>query len=172
LNIKSGILFVVLGLLSVAPVFAAESKIGVVIVNRLLEESPQAIAAQKKLRSEFSTRDKKVIEQQKSMKSKEDKLKRDGSVMSEAERTKLDKEIRNLRRDLRRAIDELREDRTIRTNQELGKLQKVVNQAIKDVGKAEGYDVILYEGVAYASKNADLTEKILSRLKEANTGKK
>jgi len=166
LNIKSRTLLVVLGFLLAAPVSAAESKIGVVIVNRLLEESPQAIAAQKKLRSEFSKRDKKVIEQQKSMKAKEDKLKRDGSVMSEAERTKLDKQIRNARRDLRRAIDELREDRTIRTNQELGKLQKIVNQAIKDVGKAEGYDVIFYEGVAYASKKADLTDKILTRLKK------
>jgi outer membrane protein len=152
--------------------FAAESRIGVVIVNRLLEESPQAIAAQKKLRNEFSARDKKLIDQQKDMKSKEDRLKRDASVMSEAERTKLDKEIREIRRELRRSIDELREERTIRTNQELGKLQKVVNQAIKDVGKADGYDVILYEGVAYASKNADLTEKILARLKEMNDSAK
>jgi outer membrane protein len=159
-------------LLTSSNMAAAELKIAVVNPNKLLEDSPQAIEANKRLKNEFQSREKKFIDEQKSIKKLEDKLNRDSAVMSESERLKLDRDIRNKRRDLRRALDEMREDRTIRTNQELKKLQGIVNQAIKDVGKEEKYDIILYEGIAYAAPDADLTDKILKRMEKIFKSKK
>ncbi|GMR07172.1 MAG: OmpH family outer membrane protein [Gammaproteobacteria bacterium] len=154
------------------PAFA-EIKIGVVVIDRLLQEAPQAVAAQKRLQSEFSSRDKKLLAEQKKTKKLEDKLQRDGAVMSEAERIKTERNIRNRRRDFRRKAEELREDRAIRANQELTKLQKLVNQAIREVGKSEKFTVILYDGIAYANKGINITEKILERMKkQASKAKK
>lgn len=54
----------------------------------------------------------------------------------------------------------------IRRNEELAKLQKIVNQGIKAIGKKEGFDLILYEGIAYTNNSLDVTQKVLDYLRE------
>ncbi|WP_126455545.1 OmpH family outer membrane protein [Sulfuriflexus mobilis] len=145
---------------------AQELKIAVVNPNRLLEEAPQAKLALKKLEKEFATRDNKLLTEQKAIKKDEEKLARDGAIMSEAERRKIERDLISKKRELRRALDELREDRTFRSNEERGKLLRYVNDAITTVGKQEKYDLILYEGIAFANPAIDLTGMILERLKK------
>lgn len=161
-------------ILATLPAFAAaqELRIGVVNPNRLLEDAPQSKLAVKRLEQEFATRDGKLMNEQKSIKGLEDKIGRDGAVMAEAERRKLERDIVSRKRELRRGYDELREDRTFRSNEERGKLLRFVNEAITKIGKEEKFDLILYEGIAYAAPKIDLTKKILKRLQaEAKAGK-
>jgi len=151
---------------------AQELRIGVVNPNRLLEEAPQSKVALERLEQEFSTRNDKLLKEQKSIKGLEDKLRRDGAIMAESERRKLERDIVSRKRELRRGSDELREDRTFRSNEERGKLLRFVNDAITKIGKEEKFDLILYEGIAYANPKVDLTKKILKRLQaEAKAGK-
>lgn len=145
-------------------VYAQDLKLGVVKPDKLLDESVQAKNALKKLESEFITRDKKLITEQKSIRKLEEQLKRDGAIMSETKRRNLERDIQSRKRDLRRAADELREDRTFRINEERNKLLKRVNEVIMKVGKDEGFDLILYEGIAFANPAIDLTDRILKRL--------
>ena len=151
---------------------AQELKIGVVNPTRLLEEAPQAKLALKKLEKEFATRDNKLLREQKAIKKDEEKLARDGSIMSETQRRNLERDILGKKRDLRRAFDELREDRTIRSNEERGKLLRFVNDAITTVGKQDKFDLILYEGIAFANPSIDLTAMILKRLQKEAKAKK
>ena len=156
------------------PSFAAaqELRIGVVNPTRLLEEAPQSKLALKRLEQEFAARDGKLMKEQKSIKGLEDKLGRDGAIMAEGERRKLERDIVSRKRELRRGYDELREDRTFRSNEERGKLLRFVNEAITKIGKEEKFDLILYEGIAYADPKVDLTKKILKRLQaESKAGK-
>lgn len=153
----------VLGLLP-AMAMSQELKIGVVNPTRLLEEAPQAKVALKKLEMEFAARDNKLLAEQKAIKKDEEKLARDGAIMSETERRNMERDILTKKRDLRRAFDELREDRTIRSNEERGKLLRYVNDAITTVGKQDKYDLILYEGIAFANPAIDMTGMILTRL--------
>lgn len=172
MKILKKVLFVsVLGLLP-AMGLAQDLKIGVVNPSRLLEEAPQAKVALNKLEKEFAARDNKLLKEQKAIKQDEEKLARDGAIMSEAERRKLERDILSRKRDLRRALDELREDRTFRSNEERGKLLRYVNDAITQVGKQEKYDLILYEGIAFANPNIDLTGMILKRLQNEAKAKK
>ena len=151
---------------------AQELRIGVVNPNRLLEEAPQSKVALQRLEQEFATRDAKLMKEQKSIKGLEDKISRDGAVMAAGERRKLERDIVGRKRELRRGYDELREDRTFRSNEERGKLLRFVNEAITKIGKEEKFDLILYEGIAYANPKIDLTKKILVRLQaEAKAGK-
>ncbi len=153
-------------------VSAQELRIGVVNPNRLLEEAPQSKMALQRLEQEFSARNSKLLKEQKSIKGLEDKLRRDGAIMAESERRKLERDIVSRKRELRRGSDELREDRTFRSNEERGRLLRFVNEAITKIGKEEKFDLILYEGIAYANPKVDLTKRILQRLKaEANAGK-
>lgn len=146
---------------------AQELKIGVVNPNRLLDDAPQSKIALQRLEKEFAARDSKFLTEQKSIKKLEDKLATDAAIMSEAERRKLERSIVARKRELRRGFDELREDRTFRSNEERSKLLKFVNDAIVKIGKDEKYDLILYDGIAFANPAIDVTKKVLIRLQNA-----
>lgn len=153
-------------------VSAQELRIGVVNPSSLLENAPQSKVALQRLEQEFATRNDKLLKEQKAIKGLEDKLRRDGAIMAKAESRKLERDIVSRKRELRRGSDELREDRTFRSNEERGKLLRFVNEAITKIGKEEKFDLILYEGIAYADPKIDLTSKILKRLQaEAKAGK-
>lgn len=153
---------------------AADFKIGFVNAGKVLEQAPQAEAAQKALQTEFSPRDKAIIEGQKELRKLEDKLSRDGVVMSESARRKLERDIVSRKRDLKRDQDEFREDLNIRRNEAFEKIRQIVREAINKIAKKENYDLIVGEGVIYADNRIDITDKVIARLKQEfnNTTKK
>jgi outer membrane protein len=149
----------------------AEHKIAFVNQQVLLEKAPQAEAARNKLQKEFAKRDKALVKLQSKIKSNEKKLQKDAAVISNAALSKLKRKITLLRRDLERDKEAFREDLSIRQNEELVTLQKAVLQAITKVAQNEKYDLIVSDGVIYASKRIDVTNKILNELKKKYTSK-
>jgi len=143
----------------------AESKVGVVNTVQLMEEAPQAKAAQSNIETEFAPREKELVSLQKSVRKLEEKLSRDGAVMSEKESSKLERDILSKRRDLKRSQDEFRDDLNIRKNEVLSKLQRQMYEATVALAKEKKYDVILGQGVVYSSKNVDVTDMVLEKLK-------
>ncbi len=65
----------------------------------------------------------------------EEKLNKDGAIMSEQERTKLERDIINAKRDLKRSHDEFREDLNFRRNEEMTKIQKKIAEVIQKFAK-------------------------------------
>lgn len=145
----------------------AEVKVGFVNTVKLMEEAPQAKAAISKMEAEFAPREKELVAMQKDIKAAEDKLSRDSAVMSDSERGKLERDLVSQKRDFKRSQDEFREDLNIRRNEELSKLQRRLYDAIVDLAKAENYDLIVSEGVVYASTSIDITDAVLARLKKS-----
>ncbi|MDH5435904.1 MAG: OmpH family outer membrane protein, partial [Gammaproteobacteria bacterium] len=80
----------------------AELKVGAVNAAMILEKAPQAEQARKQLEKEFAPRDKKLVNLQKEIKANDDKLVRDGAVMSESARVKMEREIISQKRELKR----------------------------------------------------------------------
>ncbi|MDX1518866.1 MAG: OmpH family outer membrane protein [Gammaproteobacteria bacterium] len=153
------------------PSSAAEGfKIGAVNALRVLEQSPQAEAAKKKIEKEFAPRDRQLIAEQKKMKELEDRLNKDGAIMSESERRNLEREIISKKRDLKRSQDEFREDLNFRRNEEFAKIQKDIVESIQEVAKENGYDIVLGEGVIFASPEADMSNLVIERLKSKHGG--
>jgi outer membrane protein len=150
----------------------AETKVGVVDTVKLMEEAPQAKSAQADIETEFAPREQELVKLQKSIRDLEDKAARDGAVMSEKESSKLERDILAKRRELKRTQDEFRDDLNIRKNEVLSKLQRQMYDATVALAKENNYDVILGQGVVYSSKNVDITELVLDKLKaEAKSGK-
>lgn len=145
---------------------SAEAKLGYISASELLEKSPQAESASTKMEQEFTPRRNKLQVDAKELKQLEDKLAKDGATMTDAERSKMERDIIGRKRDISREQDSYREDLTMRRNDELAKLQQVVRETIQVIGKEENYDLIFFDGVAYASPKMDLTEKAMQRLRE------
>ena len=150
----------------------AETKVGVVDTVRLMEEAPQAKAAQANIETEFAPREQELVSLQKKIRELEDKAARDGAVMSEKESSKLERDILSKRRELKRTQDEFRDDLNIRKNEVLSKLQRQMYEATVGLAKEKGYDVILGQGVVYSSKSVNITDEVLEKLKtQAKSGK-
>ncbi|HHH45756.1 MAG TPA: OmpH family outer membrane protein [Thiotrichales bacterium] len=151
----------------VMPLLAsAEFRVGFVNTVKLMEKAPQARAAISKMEAEFAPREKEIVALQREVKKIEEKLAKDSAVLSEEKRRKIERELITKRRELKRAQDEFREDLNIRRNEELTKLQKQLYDAIVNFAKEEKYDLIVSEGVVYASKRVDVTDQLLERLKK------
>jgi outer membrane protein len=147
---------------------AGDFKVAFVNAAVLLDKAPQAEAARKKLENEFSAREKELVAQQKKVQEMETKLSRDAATMSDAEQRKLERDLTSRKRELKNAQDEFRDDLNIRRNEELGKLQRSVYEVIVALAKQEKYDMIVGDGVIYASEQVDITDKVLQQLKSGN----
>lgn len=144
---------------------AAELKIGAVNVIKIVNQSPQAEQANKRLQKEFEPRQKALQATENSLRSMQQKLEKDGPVMSESQRRNLERDLQTQGRDFQRASLELRDDFNIRRNEELGKLNQQILEVINNLAKEEGFDLILNEGgVIYASPAIDITDKVIKRL--------
>ena len=142
----------------------AEVRIGFVDTAKLMEAAPQVKAAQSKIESEFSPREKELVDLQREIRTMDERLTRDGTVMSESKRTKLERDILAKRRDLKRSQEEFRDDLDIRRNEVLAKLQREVFEAVTAFAKEQNFDLILSQGVVYSSDRIDITEGVLKKL--------
>ena len=52
----------------------------------------------------------------------------------------------------------------LRRREEIAKVQKQVNIAVEKVAKEQNYDLVLYQGVAYAGKKVDITDIVIKAL--------
>lgn len=159
-SILGGVLM--LGMLSV-PAYA-ETTVGVVNFLRMMEEAPQAKAAQTKIESEFAPREQELVALQKGIRKLEDKLAKDGAVMSETQSNKLEREILSKGRDLKRSREEFRDDLNIRKNEVTSQLQRQMLEATRVLAKEKGFDIILGQGVVYANESSDITHMVLEKL--------
>lgn len=143
---------------------AAELKVGYVQVDKILQEAPQTAESGKKLEREFSPRSQELDRMAKQIKELEVALDKEGLTISEAERRNKERDVQSIKIEFQRKQRELREDINLRKNEELGALQDRINKAVQSVSEVEGYDLVVYSGVAYASKKIDITDKVLKLL--------
>jgi outer membrane protein len=168
---------VLVGLLAV--VFAANVahaqkgslKIGVVNVQKLLQEAPQAKKAMQSLQQEFAPRQRDLVAKQKDLQKKQTQFKRDAAVMSDEERNKLQQQIQNEQRDLQRSSSEFREDLNVRQNEEVSKLQKSLLQQVQDYARDKNYDLVVGDAL-YFSNAVDITQQVLDTLEKSASAEK
>jgi outer membrane protein len=147
-----------------APVLADNIKVRVVNVAKLLDQAPQAKDASAALEREFAPQQKELNKMNDEIEKIAKDYDKNKSVMTEAQREAKERDIVMKKRDLQRRRNDIQELLNIRRNEELSKLQDLVNLAIKAVGEKEGYDLILYDGIAYTRETIDITSNVLNHL--------
>ncbi|MGB5353679.1 MAG: OmpH family outer membrane protein [Woeseia sp.] len=149
------------------PANAQNLKVGVVNIPVLMERAPQTKSAMDALQEEFAPRQREFLAKQKEYEDLAAKVQKDVAVMGETERRNAEKNLRDLQREVTRMQTEFREDLNLRQNEELGVLQRSLLKEVQDYASQEGYDLVVGDGVLFASTAVNITEEVL-RAVEAN----
>jgi len=158
----------------VAPVSANEagaalSRIGFVDIPYLIDRAPQAVEAEQRLETEFAPRQAELEQQRADLAALTARLADSSLELDDVQRSHDDREARGLERRIRRSEQDFREELNIQKNNEFKKVRILVLEAIARFGKMNDYDLIVSDGVLYANKRIDVTERILELLLRENT---
>ena len=144
---------------------SAEIKIGYVDFQKLMAEAPQVKSAMQALQNEFGPRQRELLAMQNDLKARDEKLAKEGAIMAEADRAKAEKSLRDQQREFSRKGGEFQDDLSTRKNEEIGKVQRYLLEEIRTYSSAQGFDLVLGEGVFYNKPQLDITAQVLELLK-------
>lgn len=147
----------------------APMKIGFINTERVLKDYTLAKAAQQKLESEFSKRDKELQDMAAKIKTTNENLEKNGPVMSDADRIKAQQNLVDMNREFQRKQREFSEDLNARRNEALASVLDKANKVVRDIALKDHYDIIFQEAV-YVNPRIDITDKVLKAL-DAQSGK-
>ena len=122
----------------------------------------QTKAVMDALREEFAPREREIVAKQKEIEDLQAKVQKDLAVMGETERRNAEKKLRDLGREFERMRTEYQEDSNLRQNEEFSVLQRSVLKEVQDYAQAQGYDLIVGDGVLYVSTTVNITEDVLN----------
>lgn len=139
------------------------AKIGYVDMKRLLDNAPQLMAAQARLKAEFDIRDAELKADEARLAELQLKSKR---APDEETRAMLNRQADALSRAIDRTKLRLRDELEIRRNEEIDALWPILNDAVAEYGREHGYDLILASPVVYVSGRIDVTDDVLALLRQ------
>ncbi len=160
---KASIFVLALSLSLVALPALAQIKLGFVNGQKVINESPQAAKAKKKIEKEFEKRDQDLQRLGKQLQVLQESVEKNAVTMAETDRRNKEREFNEKNIEFQRKQREFREDLNLRQNEEMSGIYERVNKAIKQVAEAEKYDLILQEAV-YIHPKFDITEKVIKAL--------
>ncbi len=144
----------------------AAGKIGFVDMETLINNSPQIRIAQSSITVEFEVQYSDIEQKESDLKLLENRITKDGAIMTLSELSKLQERARILDRQVRRAKEDLKDVISIRNNQVLNNIQKELNEIVTQYAKDNGYDAILINAILFVSDEMDITQEILQILKD------
>lgn len=145
------------------PVMAQQLRVGYVDMKRVLDSAPQVMAGREQLELEFRPRNEAIEFQERQVQTMDDRLQL-GDIAEDA-RIRLERELREMQRNVNRQKEDLRDELSFRRTEEVQKLEGQINQAVQEIARNNGYDLILSSPVVYADPSLDITGQILNQLR-------
>jgi outer membrane protein len=144
---------------------AADQKIGVINFQEVMSKIPQTAALMQSLEAEFKDEKAIVTQLEKDIKYYQEKLKRDGSLMSAKEKEELNVKVKSLFQEYQVKGKALQEKASQRQNQETNKIIALVRQAVDKIAVKQNYDLVLsQQAVVYAKPDASLTDVVVEQV--------
>ncbi len=144
---------------------ASNLKVGIVDLHKVLQESSQAKVISKRLEGQFKPRQEKLFASQKQLKSDAEKLRRDATLMTAAQKTTLQNKVIQEQRTLEQSGAKYQEDLNKAQNQAMQEFFAKVKVALDKIAQQGGYDIILQkENVPYSSPDMDITKQLIAAL--------
>ena len=163
------VLFAVFAMNSTKPALAADFKVGVMNVQKVLAQSTIGQKAKvkveekiKALQTKFKTEEDALAEMQKEIEKK-------NSAWSQDKKDEKIREFKKLRRELQAKSEDARFEVKQLQDKELGPILKSLEKIVEEYGTKNGYAVILDSkgGVIYYSKTVDVSDDIVNLLNTA-----
>jgi len=150
-----------------APATATGSKIGVIEVQRIVQESAigkESLARVQKLQQ---AKQEDLTRRQKELRDLETKIQDQGKSLSEDAMEKLQKEYQAKAVELKRFQDDAQKELEESQRKELGDLEKRIMPVINEVAREQGYQLVFNKfnsGLLYADdKSVDLTDAVITK---------
>jgi outer membrane protein len=156
--------------LASAPAFAADTKIGTLRANDLVQQSPQFKAGQDKMKAEFERRANDLEAEVKKLQDDAKKLQKEGDLMSPADRAKAEKDLQTRKIDFDYKSKQFQDDRSNRERQLFTDMMASIKAVIEDVAREKGYDIVV-ENPVFSNPALDITADVLKRLQAGPAGK-
>ena len=156
-------ILLMLFMLVATPATAQQLRVGYVDMKQVLDNAPQVIAGREKLDLEFRPRNETIEFQERQVQDMDDRL-QVGNLTGDA-RIRLDRELREMRRNVNRQKEDLRDELSFRRTEEVQKLEDQINEAVQEIARNNGYDLILSSPVVYADASLNITQLILDQLR-------
>lgn len=153
------------GMLLANSVMAADQKIAVVNFQEIMGKLPQTAALMQSLEAEFKDEKAVITQLEKDIKYYQEKLKRDGSLMSAKEKEELDVKVKSLFQEYQVKGKALQQKATQRQNQETNKIIALVRQAVDNIAAKQGYDLVLsQQAVIFSKPDASITDVVVEHV--------
>jgi outer membrane protein len=159
----------VLALGTVAPAHAESYKIGVLHVDRILQQSQAAKAAHDRIEREFKPRDATISKQEQALRDAQAAYERDRATLSDDERASRERALDLRSRDVQRLREQFNEDLRARQFEELDKLKGRLDEVITGYARANHYDLILQDAL-WVGSSVDITGDIIKALDAPGSG--
>ena len=156
-------IFLLLCAVIASPAVAQQLRVGYVDMKQVLDNAPQVLAGREKLDLEFRPRNETIEFQERQAQAMDDRLQM-GDLTEDA-KIRLDRELREMQRNVARQKEDLRDELSFRRTEEVQKLEEQINQAVEEIARNNGYDLILSSPVVYADPSLDITQLILDQLR-------
>jgi outer membrane protein len=167
-----GILGLSLLIFAASQVVASETagKIGIVDLNRAVNESEQGKKAKSELEAMVKDKQEALDEKGKILEKLKSEIEKQGSVMSAVARKNKEDDLERLTREYQRALadsqTEVRKKESELTGHVVIELRKIIN----DVANEEKYELVLDKNpalVAYVNKGIDITDEVIKKSDES-----
>lgn len=144
---------------------AADTKIGIVDLQKIMEKSAQYKKIRTDLTQKFDARRNQLVALRDATKADMDKLGRDSAVLSDSDKVALESKIMKERRNLESKGQDFTQDFKLAERTALKGFYDKVEAAIGSVAKEDKYDIILRRDAAtYSSNTIDISDKVLKKL--------
>lgn len=159
------LLFLTISVALSSSAFAKPLKIGYINIDHVVSTSPQFIEANQVVLKEFKPREKKLLKLRESIATRIKKMQKNKDSLSKKDIQSEFKKISTLESDLKQKAAKLQQEFKLKNTKELRKIEDSINKIIKDVAKKKNFDLILYQEVAYASEEINITTIISEKLR-------
>jgi outer membrane protein len=147
----------------VAPAAAEDYRIGVLHVERILQQSAAAKAAHDRIEQEFKARDTDIARMEQEVRDAAAQLEKARATLSADERGSRERTLETRTREVQRMRQQFAEDLRGRQFEELDKLKERLDRVLTRYAKERNFDLILQDAL-FVGRSVDITDDIIKAL--------
>lgn len=145
----------------------ADTKIGVVDLNKVMVDSPQVEAAKKQLKDKFDLREKKLVEAQKDFQSEVEKFSKESPTMKDDVKKAAQQKLVDKQKKMQEDQAKFQSDLNTAQNDALKDIVKKIEAVVSKIATDKKFDLVVAKAsTAYNKPEFDITSEVISQMKK------
>jgi outer membrane protein len=143
----------------------AEIKIAVLNVQQAVAQSAQAQAELQKIQEHINTSQSEIQRLNNEMIQLQERLVRDGDVMSDADARRAQRQLQDMQQDIQLRVNRLQQEANDRQAEVIEMMMPKIDAVLTDLIQEEGFDLILHrQNILYVANAHDITRRVTEQL--------